>query len=671
MKKAGILISFAVLAAIMLLLYPREGKFQYDYQKGRPWVYETLIAPIDFPILKTEAEMLEEKEAKASENLDFYTYDESVASAAVGSFSKDAIKAGADGDFVNFAASSLGTLYNGGLVSSFGDEELSDKVIIVKRGKRVTETPALNVYDIASAYNVLKTDLAYEFPGIDVDSVVQALNLKEYLLPNLLYDENTTRLVHREAVNYISPTKGVVYAGQLIVSKGEIVTAEIAQLLDSYKAEYNISFGYSGSSLSFWVSRALICIAVVLLIFFSILFYGREVLSDWRMLLYLISLALITFIAIAVLYRVDQKLLFLFPFAAMVLFNSAFFKDSLVWPVYLTTLLPLLIIPESGMELYVINVASGGMAMLSYRRFNRGWLQFVNIAILFVTMVLVWLAFNMLSGDTTFSFRNREIAFLGINALLVIVLYPFTFLFEKLFSFVSYTRLWELSDTNNRLLQDLQYKAPGTFQHSLQTANLAEKAASEIGANAMLVRVGALYHDIGKMENPVCFVENNAEGVDYHAGLTPEESAKAIIKHVDDGVALARKYGLPQIVTDFITTHHGRSMTLYFYNVWCNGGGDPEAKAPFTYHGELPATKEQVILMMADAVEAASRTLKSYSEESISNLVDKILSSKLDDEQMAQADISIKEIGIVKQSFKTYLQQIYHARIAYPSRKKQ
>lgn len=671
MKYARIILYFAVLALLMLLLYPREGKFQYDYQKGRPWVYETLIAPIDFPILKSEAEMLEEKEQKASETLDFYNYDENVASKAVGRFTKEALAAGLDENIVSFAASSLGTLYGGGLVSSFGDGDISDKVIVVKRGKRVSETPALDIYDITSAYNVLKGDLQMEFPAADIDSIVNAVNLKDYILPNLLYDENTTRLAHREAVNYISPTKGVVYAGQLIVSKGEIVTSDIAQLLDSYKAEYSISFGYSGSTLSFWVSRALICLATVLLIFFSILFYGREVLSNRRMLLYFLVLALLTFLAIAILYRVDQKLLFLFPFAAMVLFNSAFFKDALVWPVYLTTLLPLLIIPESGMELYVINVAAGGMAMLSYRRFNRGWLQFVNIAILFVTMAAVWLAFNMLSGDTTFSFENREIAYLAINALLVIVLYPFTFLFEKLFSFVSHTRLWELSDTNNRLLQDLQYKAPGTFQHSLQVANLAEKAAAEIGADSMLVRVGALYHDIGKMENPVCFVENKAEGVDYHAGLTPEESAKAIIKHVDDGVALARKFGLPEIVTEFITTHHGRSMTLYFYNVWCNNGGDPENKAPFTYHGTLPKTKEQVILMMADAVEAASRTLKTYTEESVSNLVDKILSSKLNDAQMAEADISIKEIGIVKQTFKTYLMQIYHARIAYPSRKKQ
>ncbi|MBQ5435520.1 MAG: HDIG domain-containing protein [Bacteroidales bacterium] len=201
-------------------------------------------------------------------------------------------------------------------------------------------------------------------------------------------------------------------------------------------------------------------------------------------------------------------------------------------------------------------------------------------------------------------------------------------------------------------------------------ANLAENAAREIGANAMLVRVGSLYHDIGKMENPMCFIENQAEGVNYHAGLTPEESARAIIKHVDDGLALAKKAKLPAIVTDFIACHHGRSVTLYFYNVYCNNGGDPANKAAFTYNGILPRTKEQVVVMMADAVEAASRTLKDYSEESISALVDRIMANRFDDSQLAEADISIRDINQVKKSFKTYLMQIYHARIAYPKRQK-
>jgi putative nucleotidyltransferase with HDIG domain len=243
-------------------------------------------------------------------------------------------------------------------------------------------------------------------------------------------------------------------------------------------------------------------------------------------------------------------------------------------------------------------------------------------------------------------------------------------LFERIFSLVSQSRLLELSDTNNKLLRELATKAPGTFQHSLQVSNLASDAAAQIGADMMLARVGALYHDIGKMRNPQCFVENRAAGVDYHKGLSPMESAKQIIRHVDDGVEIAKKNRLPEIVIDFIRTHHAQSLTFYFYAEYCNNGGDPENIAPFKYNGVLPKTKEQVIVLMADAVEAASRSLKDYSAQSISDLVENIIGKRLSDSQLADADISIREISVVKQMFKSRLEQVYHERIAYPEIKK-
>ena len=252
----------------------------------------------------------------------------------------------------------------------------------------------------------------------------------------------------------------------------------------------------------------------------------------------------------------------------------------------------------------------------------------------------------------------------------MIAAYPVAFIFERLFSLVSHFRLVDLSDTNVKLLRELAQKAPGTFQHSLQVANLASEAAREIGADMTLARVGALYHDIGKMKNPQCFVENTPAGFNYHKGLSPEESAQQIIRHVDDGVEIARRHKLPEVVTDFIRTHHARSLTFYFYAQYCNAGGDPENKEPFMYHGELPRSKEQVIVLMADAVEAASRSLKDYTPESISNLVDSIISKRLSDSQLVEADISIKEIETVKRMFKERLEQVYHERIAYPTIKK-
>ena len=670
MKNYRICSCFIILAVLMLLLYPREGKFQYEYQKGRPWVYETLISPIDFPILKTEAEMLKEKEERASETIDYYNYDPSVAAPRLEQFGRKAVELQLDAELTRELYAHLSEAYDRGIVADFGSGAAPDRVIFIKRDKRLVETPAVDVYDLARVLSVLKSDLVYDYPDMDIDSIASLLDLESFIVPNLLFDENTSRLVHREAVNYISPTKGMVYAGQLIVSEGETVTSDICQILDSYKAEYKMSYGYSGSPQALLASHLLLVVAMLALFFFMVYFINRAVLDDLRKLVFLMLMLLIGFAGTAILFRVDQRLLYLFPFAVLALFMSAFYRDDLAWSVYAVSLFPLLVIPENGVELFFINLVGGAVALYAHGRLNRGWLQFLNAIFIFMAMALVCFAFKLGTGDLSYAVKSTNFLYLGVNAILVIVLYPFVFLFEKIFGFVSYSRLWDLSDTSDKLLQSLQYKAPGTFQHSLQVANLAENAAREIGADAMLVRVGSLYHDIGKMENPMCFIENQAEGVNYHAGLSPEESARAIIKHVDDGLALAKKSKLPGIVTDFIASHHGRSLTLYFYNVYCNNGGDPANKAPFTYDGKLPRTKEQVIVMMADAVEAASRALKDYSEESISALVDRILENKVDDSQLAEADISIKEIGIVKASFKRYLQQVYHARIAYPKRER-
>ena len=670
MKNYRIYICFIVLAALMILLYPKEGKFQYEYQKGRPWVYETLIAPIDFPILKTEAEMLKEKEERASETVAFYSYDPTVAPPRLEQFAHRAVEIDLSNRLTREMYDHLREAYDRGIVADLNTGEYSDEVISIKRDKRFIETPATEVYDIERIYNILKSDLVYGYPEMDIDSIATLLSIRNFIVPNLLFDENTTQMVHREAVNYISPTKGMIYAGQLIVSEGEIVTSDICQILDSYKAEYKLSYGYTGSPNALLISHLLLVFAILALFFFVLWFVGRTCLEDLRKLVFLMLLLFLSFAAVAVLFRVDQHLLYLFPFAIGALYLSAFFHDDLACALQLVYLLPLLVIPENGVELYFTFAVGALVGLLAYGRFNRGWLQFVNALFIFLALAVVNFSFKLGTGDLSYAFKSTNFLYLGISAILSIVLYPFVYLFEKVFGFVSYSRLWDLTDTNNPLLRNLQQKAPGTFQHALQVANLAEHAAREIGADGMLVRVGALYHDIGKLENPMCFIENQAEGVNYHAGLTPEESARAIIKHVDDGLALARKANLPESVCDFIASHHGRSRTLYFYNVYCNGGGDPANTEPFTYNGILPKTKEQVVVMMADAVEAASRTLKDYSEESISQLVERILASRFDDSQLAQADISLKEIGQVKESFKRYLQQIYHARIAYPKRQK-
>lgn len=669
MRHIRIYIAFVILSLAMLLLYPREGKFQYDYQKGRPWIYETLVSSFDFPILKTEAEMLQEMDEKSDEIVPYYNYDAKAESSMVERFTSAATEAGAGSDIIKSVISALDDVYRRGVVSDFKGIDVVGKIIFVKRDKKATEVPAEEVFDIEGACDHLESVLVKD--ANVPDSVITALKVKSFIVPNLIYDENATRMMQRNAVNYISPTKGMVYAGQLIVSEGEIVSADICQVLDSYAAEYKNNFGYTGSSMSLWINHIVMVITLVALLLLTVRFTGHDVLYDTRRLLFILLMAFLAFASVAIVYKVDRNLLCLLPFATLILYISAFYKNSFASATYAVLLLPLLLIPEDGMELYLINLLAGQLVLFTSKKFERGWLQFINAVVIFVAMLVVYLACRAIEGSGILvHLRSRDVLFLALNSLMVVVFYPFVFIFEKMFGFVSYSRLRDLADTNTELLQELQRNAPGTFQHSIQVANLAENAARTIGANYLLARVGALYHDIGKIENPICFVENSAEGLDYHKDLSPEESAQAIIKHVSDGMVLADKHSLPEMVSDFIITHHGRSRVEYFYNVYCNRGGDPENVAPFTYDGRLPQTKEQVILMMADAVEAASRTLKNYTEESVSSLVDNIVSSRLAGDQYSEADITFKEINMVKESFKTYLLQIYHARVVYPKRRK-
>lgn len=335
---------------------------------------------------------------------------------------------------------------------------------------------------------------------------------------------------------------------------------------------------------------------------------------------------------------------------------------------YFISLIPVLLFAPDGIELFLVFLVSGTVGMFVFEKFNRGWLQFVTAFIVFAVMALVWLAFRFVEGiDSLHSYK--VVVEMALGALLLVAGYPLIYLFEKIFRLVSASKLVELSDTSNKLLRMLADKAPGTFQHSLQVMNLADAAARAIDAYVPLVRAGALYHDIGKINNPQCFTENETPGVNFHAGLTPKESAQEIIRHVSDGLALADKYGLPQVLKDIINTHHGTTHTAYFYNKYLNDGGDPADVSEFYYTGDKPATKEQVILMLCDTIEAASRSLKDYSQENVSALVDRIIEGKVDECQLSSADISLRELNILKDVIKSYLMQMHHSRIAYPKRR--
>ena len=670
LKKRSVYVSLALAFLVMVFFFPKEGKFKYEYHKGRPWVYETLIAPIDFPILKTEAELFVEKDEAASKVIPYYICDEKVAPAQQAALAHLQIRYSIPQEYEKEISAALAHVYEKGIIPDNSENTTSrTSYVMVQRNKRASEELVQSLFTVSSAIQYIKNDLDINMPSFNADSLVKAYGIDDLVQPNLIFSQQNTDLLHKEAVNYISPTKGMVYAGQLIVTEGETITAEIEQLLNSYKAEYEISYGYTGNIWQLRLAHMIFAVVVLLLVYITIYFVNFNILRESNRFNFILLVVLMSFLITVFARKFSPHFMYMVPYAVFALYMEAFFRNRLVFPIYMILLLPLLMISENGVELYILNAVSGGLALVSFSFLYKGWLQFLNSLIIFVGMFVIHMAFRLLGGGALASGDYTLLAMIFANAFLVVAAYPLVFLLEKIFSLVSVATLKDLSDTNNRLLQELARKAPGTFQHSLQVANLAERAVHAIRGNSRLVKVGAMYHDIGKINNPQCFIENQAPGVEYHKGLSPQESAKEIIKHVADGVEIAKKHNLPQVVINFISSHHGRSQTAYFYTQYCNNGGDPSNTEDFTYQGTLPTAKEQVVVMMADAVEAASRTLKDYSAESISKLVDGITSQRISDSQLAMADISIKEINVVKAVFKKHLQEIYHARIAYPPKK--
>ncbi len=668
-KYSGAFISVFLTAVIATVLFPAEGKFKYEYQKGRPWLYETLIAPIDFPILKNEAELRDEKDVKASQVIPYFVYDNLIKNKQIRQLSEVAAKTDLDSRITTYVLTKLSFIFDRGVVNEFSSDVKRNNLIIIQKGKENFETAAQEVFEKKAALLYLREKIQQEMPAYDAEKVLADLDVEKYLVPNVRFDLNITQIAHKSAGDYISPTKGMIYTGQIIVTKGETITAETEQLLDSFKKEYELSMGFTGSIYLLKIGQFFLIAAVLIMFAVSLYFLKKEILINSNKLNFLLMQMILIIMVTVIVRDYDQSYLYLVPYSVFALYITSFFTSKIVLPVYLIIMLPVIVIAQNGLEIYIINTLAGAMAIFTFSYFDRGWLQFINSFFVFGGLAFAYSSFRLIEEGSFSNFSLTLYGYFFWNSLFVIAAYPFLFLFEKIFSLVSNPRLRDLSDTNSPLMQEMAEKAPGTFQHSLQVANLAESAAREIGAYALLARVGALYHDIGKMSNPMCFIENQLHGVNFHDQLTPEESAKYIIQHVEDGVAIAKKAKIPQIVIDFILSHHGKSQTFYFYNKHVNAGGDPDMRDEFTYKGILPIYKEQVIVMMADAVEAASRTLSNYSEESISELVEKMANTRLFTEQLVNADISVKDIYTIKEIFKKKLLQVHHSRITYPERK--
>lgn len=658
-------IPLVVSFAVLMVLVPRTAKWGYDYSKGQAWRYETLVAQFDFPLLKTIEQIAKEKADLSSTVIPYYKMSIEVVGE---SFRK--IEGMSFADVPGLKSSlvrHLSDIYNKGIIPEIQDNV---ELIYVQKGKRAEKVPVSEVYLLPQARIALLHGVSTDCPEVNVDSIIRSKSIYDLLAVNLVYDEQITALVHSQTQSMVSTTSGFVNAGTIIVNNGELITAEVAQMLDSYKAEYEQSYGYDKPLAAIWLGNALLVLGILICLYFAIYFSNAMIFKDYNRYLYVVVVFTLIASVELILIKFAPQWIFIFPFSVAALYLQAFFRTRVIYPVYIATLLPLLLFAENGAAVFMMYLVSGVITLYVFKHFSKGAKQFIAASINFVCTAVLFSAF-VITGVINVDYLPT-LGLICIGSILQVALHPFVYLLERSFNLVSSTRLQELSDTSNELLRQLEQKAPGTFQHSLQVMNLASAAARAINADEILIKAGALYHDIGKIKNPLCFVENESltsTDAKYHADITPLQSAQDIIKHVTDGVELAQAHKLPSVITDFIRTHHGTTCVSFFYDKYLKEGGDPELKKEFLYPGPTPTTKEQVILMLSDSIEAASRTLRDYSQESISALVDRIFAYKIEDGQLEQADITLKEIDTIKIVMQTYLGQMYHERIKYPKRK--
>ena len=658
-------IPLVVSFAVLMVLVPRTAKWGYDYSKGQAWRYETLVAQFDFPLLKTTEQIAKEKADLSSTVIPYYKMSTEVVGE---SFRK--IEGMSFADVPGLKSSlvrHLSDIYNKGIIPEIQDNV---ELIYVQKGKRAEKVPVSEVYLLPQARIALLHEVSTDCPEVNVDSVIRSKSIYDLLAVNLVYDEQITALVHSQTQSMVSTTSGFVNAGTIIVNNGELITAEVAQMLDSYKAEYEQSYGYDKPLAAIWLGNALLVLGILICLYFAIYFSNAMIFKDYNRYLYVVVVFTLIASVELILIKFAPQWIFIFPFSVAALYLQAFFRTRVIYPVYIATLLPLLLFAENGAAVFMMYLVSGVITLYVFKHFSKGAKQFIAASINFVCTAVLFSAF-VITGVINVDYLPT-LGLICIGSILQVALHPFVYLLERSFNLVSSTRLQELSDTSNELLRQLEQKAPGTFQHSLQVMNLASAAARAINADEILIKAGALYHDIGKIKNPLCFVENESltsTDAKYHADITPLQSAQDIIKHVTDGVELAQAHKLPSVITDFIRTHHGTTCVSFFYDKYLKEGGDPELKKEFLYPGPTPTTKEQVILMLSDSIEAASRTLRDYSQEIISALVDRIFAYKIEDGQLEQADITLKEIDTIKIVMQTYLGQMYHERIKYPKRK--
>lgn len=667
-------VACTLLVSVVTLIYflPRESKFGYVYELNKPWHYPQLIASYDFVIYKTDDEVKRERDSVVRQFVPYYRVDSLVAEKQIAALRKDFYAGKFRGIPVYYLprlVENLRHIYARGIldVSDYEGFLKSDShVLRLIRGQEATTGEVENFFTIRTAYDYL---LNRDKGALSQESL-RGCNLNDYLAVNVKNDTAKNRLELQSELSQVSDNIGMVQSGQLVIDRGQIVNAEHVRILNSLKKESEQRMDPSRGYWFIFAGQVIFVILLISLLFTYLKLFRRDYFSSPHSVLLLFSFVTVFPVITYLMMAHHFYSVYLVPYALIPIFVRIFMDSRTSFMAVVTSSLLSALSLHSPFEFVLWQIVTGATVIYSLRELTeRSQLLRTVLAVVVVGLVIS-IGYDLSQGLNGDAFDRSRIVYMIIGGILLLFAYPLMYFVEKLFGFTSSVTLVELTNTNNPILRKMSKVAQGTFNHSMQVSNLAAEVADKIGAKAQLARTGALYHDIGKVLNPAFFTENQS-GVNPHDTISEERSAQIIINHVTDGLRLAEKYHLPQVIKEFIRTHHGTGLVKYFYIQYCNKHvGEPVDEEAFRYPGPNPQTREQAVVMMCDSVEAASRSLKEYTEESITQLVNRIVDSQLAEGHFKECPITFRDIADAKRTLIDSLKTIYHTRISYPEVKK-
>ena len=656
---------------IIVLFIPRNSGPQFRYDVGKPWMYGSLIAKFDFPIYKTDEAIKQERDSLLRNFEPYFNFKDNMESAQMTRFFEDFTGGlpGMPATYTNIVADKLHQLYKSGIMGATEFSSIAQDT-----------TKMIRVIDGKTAYSVrisrvLSTMTAYEQIYLDerlapYRAQLQRCNLNEYIEPNLIYDKERSEAEKNDLLGQIPLASGMVLAGQKIVDRGEIVDDYTFRVLSSFEKETQRRSA-STTAVPSTIAGQVIFVSLFIILFTMYLgMFRRDYFSKPRSIAMLYAMITVFPILVSLMIEHNVFSVYILPFAMAPIFIRVFMDSRTAFLTHIVMVMLCAAAVKYQYEFIIVQLVAGLVAIYSLRELSQRGQLFKTALFVTLASCAIYFALQLMTDNTFTTVDNSMYKYFVINGIMLLFVYPLMLIIEKTFGFISNVTLIELSNTSKDLLRRLSEVAPGTFQHSIMVSNLASAIAEKIGAKAQLVRTGALYHDIGKMQNPAFFTENQ-NGVNPLDNMSRIDAAHIVINHVTDGLKLAEKYNLPGVIKDFISTHHGAGMTKYFYGSYRNEQPDePIDDSRFTYPGPNPFTREQAILMMADSVEAAARSLPEYTEFSISNIVNKIVDGQLKEGYFEYCPITFHDIAMAKQVLIERLKSIYHTRVSYPELKK-